>query len=273
MKLGLYLRNMGPQSTRDVLAVRARAPRRPASTISGSPITSPSRPTTPKARAAATSIRWRRSPFSPGPPTHRSRHRRAGPAVSPAAADREVGGDRSRSCPAGACSSASASAGWRRSSAPLGVDAKAARRDHRRDARLPHRCFAADEVEANGQRFLFMPRPPRPPIFVGGAPPHAFRRAVALRRRLDAGRRRAPRGWTPDRRAARWDGRGRQDVAGVVLLQAAARRRRRRARRGEVAALGVTRVVHAWRYPDADEFARVAARLVAARDLGDTAQA
>src|SRR5215470_3895253 len=41
-----------------------------------------------------------------------------------------------------------------------------------------HRCFAADEVEANGQRFLFRPRPSRPPIFVGGAPPHALRRAV-----------------------------------------------------------------------------------------------
>src|SRR5712671_2054275 len=29
-----------------------------------------------------------------------------------------------------------------------------------------HRCFAADEVDANGQPFLFLPRPTRPPIFV-----------------------------------------------------------------------------------------------------------
>src|SRR5439155_573923 len=36
-------------------------------------------------------------------------------------------------------------------------------------------------VEANGQPFLFRPRPPRPPIFIGGAPPRAFRRAVAHR--------------------------------------------------------------------------------------------
>src|SRR5207237_3558562 len=43
------------------------------------------------------------------------------------------------------------------------------------------RCFADDVVEANGQPFLFRPRPPRPPIFIGGAPPHAFRRAVAHR--------------------------------------------------------------------------------------------
>ena len=41
-----------------------------------------------------------------------------------------------------------------------------------------HECFAGDEVEANGQTFLFRPRPPRPPIIVGGAPPHAIRRAV-----------------------------------------------------------------------------------------------
>src|SRR5581483_7019552 len=41
------------------------------------------------------------------------------------------------------------------------------------------RCFADDEVESNGRRFLFLPRPPRPPILVGGAPPHAFRRALA----------------------------------------------------------------------------------------------
>src|SRR5205809_784309 len=41
------------------------------------------------------------------------------------------------------------------------------------------RCFAADVVEANRQPFLFRPRPPRPPLFIGGAPPHAFRRALA----------------------------------------------------------------------------------------------
>jgi len=40
------------------------------------------------------------------------------------------------------------------------------------------RCFAADEVEEHGQRFLFLPRPERPPVFVGGAPPHALARAV-----------------------------------------------------------------------------------------------
>jgi len=55
-----------------------------------------------------------------------------------------------------------------------------ARRGKVSDATLDFldRCFAADEVEANGQRFLFLPRPPRPRLFVGGAPPHAFARAL-----------------------------------------------------------------------------------------------
>src|SRR5262245_41427119 len=40
------------------------------------------------------------------------------------------------------------------------------------------RCFAQDEVEAHGQKFLFLPRPPRPPIYVGGSGEPALRRAV-----------------------------------------------------------------------------------------------
>jgi probable F420-dependent oxidoreductase len=40
-----------------------------------------------------------------------------------------------------------------------------------------------DVVERNGQPFLFRPRPAGPPVFVGGAPPHAIARA----RRFGAG--------------------------------------------------------------------------------------
>jgi probable F420-dependent oxidoreductase len=42
------------------------------------------------------------------------------------------------------------------------------------------RCFDApdDIVFENEQAFLFRPKPPRPPIFVGGGPPHALERAV-----------------------------------------------------------------------------------------------
>jgi probable F420-dependent oxidoreductase len=41
-------------------------------------------------------------------------------------------------------------------------------------------CFDArnDEMDANGQKFLFRPNPKRPPIYVGGQAPHALRRAV-----------------------------------------------------------------------------------------------
>jgi len=53
-------------------------------------------------------------------------------------------------------------------------------RGARTDAALEflHRCFDNDTVEANGQAFLFRPRPRRPPIYVGGAAPHALDRTL-----------------------------------------------------------------------------------------------
>jgi len=39
-------------------------------------------------------------------------------------------------------------------------------------------CFENDVVEANDQPFLFRPRPEKPPVYVGGGPPHALRRAA-----------------------------------------------------------------------------------------------
>jgi len=41
-----------------------------------------------------------------------------------------------------------------------------------------NRCFAADVVEAHGQPFLFLPRPQKPLVLVGGREPHALRRAA-----------------------------------------------------------------------------------------------
>ena len=126
-----------------------------------------------------------------------------------------------------------------------------------------HRCFAGDEVEANGRRFLFLPRPERPPIFVGGRPEVALPRAV-----------RFGDGWMPmgadpeglrapvaelNRRAA---DAGRPSPEVVVLTTL--RLDEPEAAIDQVAALaaaGATRVVHAWRYPDASAFARTAETL------------
>lgn len=126
------------------------------------------------------------------------------------------------------------------------------------------RCFAADETEANGQRFLFKPRPAPPPIIVGGAPPHALRRAV-----------RYGDGWMPI--GANADAL-RAPVAELAAMAADAGKppplviaaltlplddpSRAADEAAALQAVGVTGLVHGWRYPDADAFARAAEQLV-----------
>ena len=122
------------------------------------------------------------------------------------------------------------------------------------------RCFAEDEVEANGQKFLFRPRPARPPIFVGGMGRHALRRAA-----------RFGDGWMPmGAEPAKLEPQIREvrelfDAAGkpapeIVALtsvakpDAAAMLERTQA----LAAIGATRVVFAWRYAEEAEFRRTA---------------
>jgi probable F420-dependent oxidoreductase len=62
--------------------------------------------------------------------------------------------------------------------AALGVDRRARARLTDETLAFLRGCFESDVVEANGQPFLFKPRPPRPPILVGGAAPHALERAA-----------------------------------------------------------------------------------------------
>jgi probable F420-dependent oxidoreductase len=125
------------------------------------------------------------------------------------------------------------------------------------------RCFAGDEVEANGQPFLFRPRPERPPLFVGGAAPHALRRAV-----------RFGGGWMPMggdseqlsapirelRDAAAAAGRPPPEVALVTRLDLDDADRAVD-QLATLAAAGVTRIVHGFRYTEARPFLDAAAKL------------
>jgi probable F420-dependent oxidoreductase len=126
-----------------------------------------------------------------------------------------------------------------------------------------HRCFAKDVGEANGQPFLFRPRPARPLIFVGGAAPQAIRRSA-----------RYGDGWMPmgndpallrpliHQLRAQMAGAGKPNAEVVVLTSLAlnngAQASDQIQRWGEI---GATRVVHASRYPDAAAFSRAAEAL------------
>jgi probable F420-dependent oxidoreductase len=126
-----------------------------------------------------------------------------------------------------------------------------------------HRCFAADEVEEAGERFLFLPRPTRPPLYVGGTGRAALRRAA-----------RFAEGWMPMGKDAEKlrpgilelrelfaaAGKAAPEVIAVTSLPLDEPNRsvdRVRA----LAAVGVTAVVHAFRYADGAAFARDAGTL------------
>jgi probable F420-dependent oxidoreductase len=132
-----------------------------------------------------------------------------------------------------------------------------------------HRCFASDEVESNGQKLLFRPRPPRPPIFVGGAAPHALRRTAQFGD-----------GWMPmggDPAALRpliaqlqeaMAAAGKPPAEVVVLTSLPLQDPAKTAEQiQQLADIGATRVVHAWRYASAAEFGRAAEALRGALPL------
>jgi probable F420-dependent oxidoreductase len=127
--------------------------------------------------------------------------------------------------------------------------------------------FADERAEANGQPFLFLPRPPRPPIFVGGQPPHALERALRL------GDGWMPMGADPDklrphaerlRALAQERGRAPLEIVAIGALPLADPPRAR-AQLAALAAIGVTRVAHGARYGDAKELAATAEALAALR--------
>ena len=60
----------------------------------------------------------------------------------------------------------------------LGLDRQRRGSISDRTLQIFNSCFDSDEVELNGQRFLFKPRPNKPPVLVGGRAPQALQRAA-----------------------------------------------------------------------------------------------
>jgi len=145
----------------------------------------------------------------------------------------------------------------------VGVDLR--RRGAVTDATLAFldRCFASDVVEANGQPFLFRPRPARPPLFIGGAPGPAFRRALAH------GAGWMPIGLPPDAlRPLAGELRERAAAAGlpppevaVLTLLPLGEPEAARDLLARYAEAGATRVIHGERYADASAFRAMLDRL------------
>jgi probable F420-dependent oxidoreductase len=147
--------------------------------------------------------------------------------------------------------------GWLASEfAALGIDRSLRGRSTDETLDLLLRCFATDEVEAHGQKFLFRPRPARPPIFIGGTAPHALERAVRY------GDGWIPMGGDPARLAApilelrELADRADKPSPEVVLMTGFDLSEPSRAadQAHALASVGVTHFVHGSRYSDADAF-------------------
>lgn len=116
-------------------------------------------------------------------------------------------------------------------------------------------AFSNDVVSLNGQPFLFKPRPPKPPILVGGRAPHALERAIAY------GDGWLPMAKTPEQLAgpiatyrSMGEAAGKPTsvtvLTGIALDDAGAAR----AQLAAYAELGVERLVCALRYDTVDEY-------------------
>lgn len=132
---------------------------------------------------------------------------------------------------------------------------------------LWHECFANDEAEINGQRFIFKPRPERPKFLIGGAAPHAINRAVNLGdgwmpTEGDVDKLREPIAELSER--MKDAGKGRPVViplTGLPLDDTVVATDKLSA----MAGVGVTGVIHAGKYENAGEFEAIAEQLLTVR--------
>ncbi len=145
----------------------------------------------------------------------------------------------------------------------LGVDRHQRGVISERTLEFLNECFAQDEVALNGQPFLFKPRPAKPPILIGGRAPHALQRAVQFGD-----------GWLPMARAPEQiaadvhtyrnmvaaDGGGHGQVVAMTRLPEAADEARAAA--AAYQELGIDELVLSVPYDSADEFAMRARQLI-----------
>lgn len=129
-------------------------------------------------------------------------------------------------------------------------------------------CFEQDIVEANGQRFIFSPRPVRPPILIGGSGKHVQGRAV-----------RYGDGWMPTegdpeklrvpiahlKAAMAAQGKGQPAIIPLTRLDLSDRGRAAE-QLAALAAVGVTGIEHTEKYDTVSAFQAIADSLLEARN-------
>ena len=62
----------------------------------------------------------------------------------------------------------------------LGVDRKKRGKITDEFLTFMHEAFSQDEVQLNEQKFIFKPRPPKPPFYIGGSKDYSIKRAARL---------------------------------------------------------------------------------------------
>ena len=132
-----------------------------------------------------------------------------------------------------------------------------------------HQAFAADEAESNGQKFLFLPRPPRPKILIGGAHPHAVKRAVRF------GEGWMPAGAEPEELRPHIDelrdgfASANKEVPEVIPLKALPLDNPDESASllARYAEIGVTGINHPANYGSADEFGEICEKLLVAKKM------